>query len=188
MQRVHQHLLLVKLRRRRQTLAHGNGACKIAADDLLAGCLAARLVVNDGAGNHVDAHIRRAFVGALAVDGAEHGLEHRENFNVAVIVDRRHAVGVEMERVDHVDVGKVCRRCLVSEVHRVLEWQIPDREGLVFGVACVNAALMLLIELAQARCHLARAGTRRGHNDDRMRGFDVVVFAVALVGDDQRNV
>ena len=94
----------MELGRRGRSLAYADGGRVVAADDLLTRGLAAGFIVDDRACDHVDAHVRRALVGALAVDGAEHGLEHRENFNVAVIVDRRHAVSVQMEGVDHVHV------------------------------------------------------------------------------------
>ena len=93
-----------------------------------------------------------------------------------------------MERVDHVDVGKVCRGRFVGEVYRVLEREVPDGEGLVFRVARVNAALVLLVELAQAGRHFAGAGARRSHDDDGAGGFDVIVFAVAVVRDDEGDV
>ena len=63
-----------------------------------------------------------------------------------------------MEGVDHVDVGQIGCRGLIGEVDRVLERQVPDRERLIFGVARVHAALVLLIELAEAGRHLAGAG------------------------------
>ena len=90
--------------------------------------------------------------------------------------------------VDHIDVREI--RCcgFVGKVHRVLERQVPDGERLILGVARARAAAVLMIELAQARRHLARAGTRRGDHHDGAGGLDVVVFAVAVVGDDQRDV
>ena len=41
------------------------------------------------------------------------------NFNIAVVVDRRLAVGLEVEGVDHVDIGQIRRRRLVGKVDRV---------------------------------------------------------------------
>ena len=93
-----------------------------------------------------------------------------------------------MEGVDHVDVGQIGRRRLVGEVDRVLEREIPDRERLILGVARVHAALVLLIQLAEAGGHLARAGARRGHDDDGAAGLDILVFAVAVVGDNEADV
>ena len=70
----------------------------------------------------------------------------------------------------------------------MLEREVPDGEGLVFRVARVNAALVLLVELAQAGRHFAGAGARRGHDDNGAGGFDVIVFAVAVVRDDEGDV
>ena len=70
----------------------------------------------------------------------------------------------------------------------MLEREVPDGEGLIFGVARVNAALVLLVELAQAGRHFAGAGARRGHDDNGAGGLNVVVFAVAVVRDDEGDV
>ena len=66
----------------------------------------------------------------------------------------------------------------------MLQRQIPDGEGLKLGIARERAAFMLMVELRQARCHLAAAGTGRGDDDERTGGFDVFVAAEALVADD----
>ena len=76
MQIVHQHLLLVKLARLGEALFHVAGRREIAADDLLLRRLAAGFVVDDGAADHVDAHVRRALVRAFAVDLAAVSYTH----------------------------------------------------------------------------------------------------------------
>ena len=93
-----------------------------------------------------------------------------------------------MERVDHVHVVQVGRRRLIGEVDRVLERQIPDREGFKLRVARLHAALVLVVELREAGRHLSAARPRRGHDDQRARGFDIIVAAIALVADDQPHV
>ena len=93
-----------------------------------------------------------------------------------------------MERIDHVHVVQVRGRGLVGEVDRVLERQVPDREGLKLRIARLHAALVLVIQLAQAGGHLAAARAGRGHDDQRAGGFDVVVAAIALVADDEADV
>ena len=76
----------------------------IAPDDFLSGSFPADLVVDDAVPRHIDAHIRGGLIGALAQNLLEDGAQHRENLNVPVIVDRGDAVGVQVERVDHIDV------------------------------------------------------------------------------------
>ena len=93
-----------------------------------------------------------------------------------------------MERVDHIDVGKICRRGLVGKVDRVLEREAPHRERLILGIAGLHAALVLMIELAEAGGHLAGAGAGGRHDDDGARRLDVVVLAEAVVRDDQADV
>ena len=70
---------------------------EIAADDLVAGGLAAGFVVHDAVAGHVHAHIRGGLVGALACDELEHRVDHREDLDVAVVVDGGDAVGLQME-------------------------------------------------------------------------------------------
>ncbi len=93
-----------------------------------------------------------------------------------------------MERVDHVHVVEVGSRRFIGEVDRVVQRQVPDREGLKFCIARVDAAQMLVVKLRQAGRHLAAAGSRRGDHDQAAGRFDVFVFAVAVCGYDQLDV
>ena len=45
--------------------------------------------------------------------------------------------------------------------------------------------LVLVIQLRKAYSHLARTGTRGGDHHQPARGFHIIVFAVALIADDQ---
>ena len=93
-----------------------------------------------------------------------------------------------MERVDHVDVVQIGGGGLVGQVDGMLEGQIPDGEGLELGVARLDTALVLMVELGQADRHLAAAGA--GGRDDHQRalGLDVIVLAVAVIADDVGHV
>ena len=93
-----------------------------------------------------------------------------------------------MEGVDGVRVVEVHRGRLVGDVHRVLQRQVPHGERLVLGVAGRDAALMLVVQLRQARGHLARAGAGRRHHHEGARRFHVFVLAVALFADDAVDV
>ena len=171
---VEQQLLPLRLDRGAQTAQLRAGGGVVAAQNFLFGGGAADIVVADAVARHVHAHVRGAFIGRAAVDALEHGVEHGEDLHVAVVVDGRHAVGLEVEGVDH--------------VHGVAQRQIPDRERLELGVARAHTALVLVVELAQAGGHLAAAGAGRSHDDEAARRLDVVVAAEAVVADDARNV
>ena len=93
-----------------------------------------------------------------------------------------------MEGVDHVDVVQVRRGGFVGDIHGVVQRQAPYREGLEFGVAGLDAALVLLVKLAQADGHLAAAGAGGGHDHQRPGRLHEVVLAEALVGVDQGHV
>ena len=47
--------------------------------------------------------------------------------------------------VDHIYIIKVSCSSLVSEVYRVFQWQIPDRECFELRISGFDSALVLLI-------------------------------------------
>ena len=63
----------------------------------------------------------------------------------------------------------------------MFEREIPDREGFKLGVAGSYAALMLMIELAEAGSHLPAAGAGRGDNHQFAAGFNIVIFSETVV-------
>ena len=127
-------------------------------------------------------------VGALARDQLKHGVDHREDLNVAVVVDSGLAVGLQMERVDHVHIVQVGGSGLVGQVDRVFEGNVPDGERFKLGVTGLDASLVLVVQLGQTGGHFAAAGA--GGRDDHQRalGLDVLVLAVALVADDAGHI
>ena len=93
-----------------------------------------------------------------------------------------------MEGVDHIHVVQVRRGSLVGQVHRVLQGQVPDGEGLKLGVAGPDAPLVVVVELGEAGGHLAAAGARRRHHHQGAAGLHIVVLPQALVADDVLHV
>ena len=77
-------------------------------------CIAADVLVGEAVAYHVDSHVGGRLVGILTVDALEEGVQHWEYFDVAVVVDRGTAIGLQMERVDHVDIVQIGRGSLVS--------------------------------------------------------------------------
>ena len=185
---VHQKFQLVDLALDLCAVFKRTQRLEVPADDLVAGGLAAGGIVHDAVARHVHAHVGGGVVGALACDQLEHRVDHREDLNVAVVVDGGLAVGFQMERVDHVHIVQVGGGGLVGQVHRVLERDVPDGEGLELGITGLDAPLVLVVQLGQAGGHLAAAGA--GGRDDHQRalGLDVLVAAIALVAHDAGHV
>ena len=183
-----QKLLLVKLFLSGKALADIDGARVVAADDLLLGGPAAGIVIADGKAGHVDAHVGGRLVRAFVHNALEDLLENREDFDIAVVIDGRLPVCLQVERIDHVDIRKICRRCLIGKVDRVLERQIPDRKGFKLRIAGFYTALMLLINLRQAGCHLAGAGAGGSDDNELAGGLNVLVAPIAVAAENQRNV
>ena len=170
------HLILIGpgLRKRAESIV-------IAPYDFVSCRIAADILVAHAEAHHIDAHISRRLVRILPVDALENGIQHRENLNVPVVVHCNLAVGLKVERVDHIDIVEIRRGRLVCNVDRMLQRQIPHREGLELGITRLYAALVLLVELAETDGHLA-ASRARGSNDDEGSGcLDIVVFSESLV-------
>ena len=133
---VEQQLLPLRLDRGAQAAQLRAGGGVVAAEDLLPGGGAAHGVVADAVARHVHAHIRGRFVYAFVPCDAREDVAHDgEGLHVPVVVDGGDAVGLQMERVDHVHVREVGSGRLVGQVHRMLQRQIPDGERLKLGIA-----------------------------------------------------
>ena len=93
-----------------------------------------------------------------------------------------------MERVDHVDIVQIGGSSLVSQVDRVFQRQIPDREGLIFCIAGVYTAFVLMVKLGKAGCHLSASRSRCSNDNERAGCLDVLVLSVSLIAHDQRHI
>ena len=80
-----------------------------------------------------------------------------------------------MERVNHIDIVQVSCRRFIGQIDRVLERDIPDRECLKFCITGLNAALVFMVQLGKAGCHLAAARARCRNDDQRAFGLDVLI-------------
>ena len=66
--------------------------------------------------------------------------------------------------------------------------QAPDGESLELGVAGLDPALVLLVELAQADGHLAAPGAGSRNHDERAGGLDIVVLPESFVRIDEGDI
>ena len=184
----HNQFLLVNLFLVGIALTHIAKRIVIAADDFLTGCFADSIVIDNAVASHVHAHIRRALVRRFSQDAGKQGVQNREDFHVAVVVDGRLAVSFQVERVDHVHVVQVGRRSFVREVHRMLERNVPNREGLELGIPRLDSTLVFVVNLRKAHSHLSTSRARCGHHHEFAGGFNKFILAVTIVAHHQRNV
>ena len=162
---IEKHQNLVDLALVIDTVSHLVGGSVITADNLVATGVAAYLVVRDAEAHHVDAHIRWTLVGVFAIDAFKQSIKNREYLDVAIVVDSCLVVCLQMEWVDHVDVVQVGSSGLVGNVDRMLQWQVPDGEGLELGITRTDATFVLVIQLTQADGHLTRTRSRSSNDD-----------------------
>ena len=93
-----------------------------------------------------------------------------------------------MERVNHVHIIEIGCSRLICYVDGMLKREIPDGECLEFGITCLYSVFLLLIELAQADSHLAAAGSRGSHHNERTCSNHIVVTSESLIGIYKGNV
>ena len=160
----------------------------VTANDFSIGGFANSGIVNDAVASHVHAHVRRSLVRRLSQNAGEESVQHREDFNVTIVVNRRLAVSFQMERVNHVHIVQVGGSCFVCKVDRVLERDVPNRERFKLGVASLDTALVFMINLREADGHLSTSRTRSGHHHEFARSFNKFIFAITVIAHHERDV
>ena len=154
----------------------------VATDDFVSCGVGAYLLITHTETYHIDTHVSGRLVGVFAVDTFKDGVEHGEYFDVAVVVDCHFAVCLEVEGVNHVDIVEVSGGSFVGYIDGVLEGEIPHGEGFKLCITCLDAALVLVVELTEAHGHLAATRTRRGNDDQGACGVDIVVATETFIG------
>ena len=102
--------------------------------------------------------------------------------------DRGDAVGIQVEGIDHVHIIQVGSSGFISQIYRVIDGKIPDGEGLELGIACGDATLMLVVQLAQTGGQLAAAWAGSGDHHQGTGGFDIIISAKTILTDDMGSV
>ena len=115
-------------------------------------------------------------------------MQDRKDLDIPVVIDGRLPVGLQMERIDHIDIIQIRRSRLVGQVDRMLERDIPDRKRLKFRVARLDPSLVFVIKLGQTGRHLPASGARRRNNDQRPLCFHIIVPSEAVIAYNQRNI
>ena len=160
----------------------------VAPDDLHAGSFLAYLIVDNAVSGHVDTHVGGGFVDALTIDRLKHGGKDRKDLDITVIVDSRLPIRFQMERIDHVDIVKVRCSCLIRQVDRMLERNVPDRESLELCIAGLDSAHVVMIKLRKTGSHLAAARTGSRNDHERPGRLDIIIFPEPVRTDDMRNI
>ena len=90
-------------------------------------------------------HVRVIFDTAddLVQDPSQDG----KGLHVPVIVDGALVVGLQMERVDHVNIAQIGRGRLVGGVDRMAQGEIPDGEGFELGIAGSRSPAVFVVDL-----------------------------------------
>ena len=70
----------------------------------------------------------------------------------------------------------------------MLQRNVPDGEGLKFGVTCRNAPLVFVVKLGKAGGHFSAAGAWSCDDNQGTFGFDIIIFSVAFITDNERNI
>ena len=148
----------------------------------------ANLVIADAIADHVHAHIRGRRIGRAAVDLLKHSVEHGENLNIAVVIDRGFPVSLQMEGINHVVIVQIDSRGLISDVDGMFQREIPNGERFKLGIASLHAALMLLIKLAEAYGHLAGARAGGSHQYQGAGRFNILVRTETGIGHDMLHI
>ena len=89
-----------------------------------------------------------------------------------------------MEGVNHVDVTQVSRCRLISDVDRMLQRQIPDREGFKLRIAYLASLLIFMVKLRKAGGQFPRPAARSCNHHQRFAYLNIRVNPVALLTDD----
>ena len=139
--------LLHQLALSRSATLHSNSCLIVAADDFLLRCFSACLVIRDSEAYHIYTHVCRGLVWALTHDTLQNRLEHWEHLYITVIVHSCLTICFEVEWIDHIHIIQIHSSCLIGQIDRVREWQIPNWEGLELRIASLQSTLILMVEL-----------------------------------------
>ena len=93
-----------------------------------------------------------------------------------------------MERINHINIIKVCCRCLISKINRVLKWNIPDWECLKLGISSLNSMLIFMVKLRKACSHLSTSRTRCSNNYKWSACLDKFILSVAFITYNLSNI
>jgi len=85
-----------------------------------------------------------------------------------------------MKRIDGVDIVQVCGCRFIGKVNRMVQRQIPYREGFKFRVSRVYVSFMLMKNLGQAGRHFSAARPRCRNNHQGFSCFNIRIWSVAL--------
>ena len=86
-----------------------------------------------------------------------------------------------MEGIDHVHIVQICRSSFIGEIDRMLEREIPHREGFKLGIARIDASLVLMVELGEAGSHFSAAWPRGCDDHQRPGSLYIIITSEAIL-------
>ena len=93
-----------------------------------------------------------------------------------------------MEGVNHVHILKIRRCRLIGNIYRMLQRQVPDREGFKLGISHLVSSQIFVIQLGKACCQLAASPSRSCNNHQGLRHLNVRIRTVAFLAYDGLNI
>ena len=86
-----------------------------------------------------------------------------------------------MEGVNHNHILEIYCCCLIGNIDRMFQRNVPDWKGFELWIACRPTPLVLVIELAEAGGQFTTIRSWRRHDNNLLCRFDVRILAIAFL-------
>ena len=162
---------------------------EIAPDYFLPRGLPDHIIIGNGKTGPVYPHIRGRLVERFpAGDLLQDPFEDGEGLNITIIVHGCLIIGLQVERVDEVEVPDIGGCGLIGDVHGVLERNIPDGKGLELCISGLYSSFIVVIHLGETRGKLTTAGARPGNDHKRFVRLNIIICSVSVIADNEVHI
>ncbi len=87
-----------------------------------------------------------------------------------------------MERVDHVYIVQIGGCGFISNIDRMFQRKIPDRESLEFRISGLDTSFVFMVKLTEAYGHFAASRARGCYHNQRLGCFHIIIFSESFIG------